>query len=211
LLTVVGHVTVSTDRTQVQPGRDLVEVIRAAVDGGATHVVLREKDLLAAERSELAHQVAEALDASASERLVIASDLRLAAAVGAAGVHLAARDPWPAANELEVGDRRLLLGRSCHSETELREARDRGADYATISPVFPTSSKPGYGPALGTDGLARLCGAVLGLPVIALGGIGPGRVAPCLAAGAAGVAAMGEVMRSDDPGAVVALLVAEAG
>lgn len=204
------RVVVLTDRRLVPSGSDLVEVVRAVVEGGATHVVLREKDLPTTERSVVAHSIAEALGESVSERLVIASDVVLAAAVGAAGVHLAARDPWPDEHQFVVGDRRLLVGRSCHSETELRGAEEHRADYATVSPVLPTSSKPGYGPALGMDELARLCRSVPSLPVVALGGIGLGRAAQCLAAGAAGVAVMGEIMRSDDPGKLVALLASEA-
>jgi thiamine-phosphate pyrophosphorylase len=42
---------------------------------------------------------------------------------------------------------------------------------------------------------------------LALGGIDSAqRVAECMAAGAAGVAVLGAVMRADDPGAVVAEL-----
>lgn len=92
----------------------------------------------------------------------------------------------------------------------MHAAQHEGVDYVTLSPVFPTVSKPGYGPPLGAQELARLCGQVPGLAVVALGGVGPGRVRPCLAAGAAGVAVMGEVMRSADPGALVAALVREA-
>jgi thiamine-phosphate pyrophosphorylase len=101
------------------------------------------------------------------------------------------------------------VGRSCHSVAELVEAQRRGAAYATLSPVFATPSKPGYGPALGLEGLAAACAAVPGLPVVALGGVGPGRAAACRSAGAAGVAVMGEVMRSPDPAAVVRRLLAE--
>jgi thiamine-phosphate pyrophosphorylase len=73
-----------------------------------------------------------------------------------------------------------------------------GADYVTASPVFVTASKPGYGPPLGLDGLARIVAAARG-PVIALGGITEGNAAECLAAGACGIAVMGEVMRSAEP------------
>jgi thiamine-phosphate pyrophosphorylase len=80
-----------------------------------------------------------------------------------------------------------------------------------LSPVFPTASKPGYGPAIGLDSLADAAGRGRG-PVIALGGITAANTPLCLAAGARGVAVMGEVMRATDPRtAVEALLAAMLG
>mgnify|MGYP002084332812 CR=1 FL=1 len=71
-----------------------------------------------------------------------------------------------------------------------------------MSPVFATDSKPGYGPALGAEGLAALVSDAL-LPVYALGGIRADTVAACLTAGAAGVAVMGAVMGAEDPAAAL--------
>jgi thiamine-phosphate pyrophosphorylase len=89
-------------------------------------------------------------------------------------------------------------------------AADR-VDYATLSPIWATASKPGYGPALGIEGLAKAVVAVPELPVYALGGVMPGRASACIEAGAAGVAVMGAVMGAPDPAAVVRVLLAELG
>jgi thiamine-phosphate pyrophosphorylase len=199
---------VLTDRRMASDaGHDLADVVAAAVaeaDGGVA-VILREKDLPWPDRHRLALRL-RAITASAGSGLIVASDVALAGEVEADGVHLAAMDPWP--EDTGAG---LLLGRSCHTTEELvaaAEGADGGiADYATYSPVFATASKPGYGPALGIEGLAAGCAAVAhtgsDLAVYALGGIEPGRAARCRAAGAAGVAVMGAVMRADDPGAAV--------
>jgi thiamine-phosphate pyrophosphorylase len=115
-------------------------------------------------------------------------------------VHLTAADPFPAV-------RPPLVGRSCHSAADLARAAAEGCDWVTLSPFAPTPSKPGYGPALGPAGLAAL---VRGAPpVLALGGVRPGDVAGCLAAGASGVAVMGPVMR--DPAVVAGYCAALAG
>jgi thiamine-phosphate pyrophosphorylase len=128
--------------------------------------------------------------------------------VGADGVHLAAAEPWPEAAAREG----LVAGRSCHTPSELAAALVEGADRATYSPVFATASKPGYGPALGLDGLAAGCRAVPGLAVLALGGVDPATAGACVEAGAAGVAVMGGIMRAAHPAAAVrALLRAVAG
>jgi thiamine monophosphate synthase len=109
-----------------------------------------------------------------------------------------------------VGDRLRVIGvdypgRFCHSQEELDSAA--GAEFATLSPIFPTRSKPGYGPPLGLAALARLCSAAA-LPVYALGGVEtPERVHDCLAQGAAGVAVMGAIMRAPDPARTVKELV----
>ncbi len=182
---------VLTDRSQCA-GR-LVDTVAAAVDGGARAIVLREKDLPAQERDRLAEQLRALLD-PVDGVLVRAGAERSA---GADAVHLAANDPFPR-------PRPALVGRSCHSVEELGRAGAEGCDYVMLSPVFPTASKPGYGPALGLAGLASL--VVVAPPAYALGGIRPGDVPGCLAAGARGVAVMGSIMR--DPGTVPAYLAA---
>jgi thiamine-phosphate pyrophosphorylase len=203
---MAGALMVLTDRRLAGgAGHDLVDVVAAAVDAGASAVLLRERDLPGAERRGLAERLRSIATAAGAE-LIVASDATLARDVGADGVHLAAADP-----DVPPGAG-LRVGRSCHTIDDLRAAATAGLDYATFSPVFATMSKPGYGPALGIDGLAagvrvladagsRRTGRAL--PVYALGGIGPAEASACRAAGAAGVAAMGAVMRADDPGGVV--------
>lgn len=198
----VGVVVVTDRVAAAATGRSLVDVVARAVSGGADAVLLREKDLAPDERRRLAEAL-RAVTTAGGAALWVASDVALALAAGADVVHLAAADPWPAP------DRRLRRGRSCHDPAELVAARDAGADHVTYSPVYATPSKPGYGPPLGLAGLAAGCRAVPGLAVVALGGIEPGRAGECVAAGAAGVALMGAVMRADDPGAVVRSVVRE--
>jgi len=182
---------VLTDRTQC--AGDLAGTVAAAVDAGARAVVLRDKDLPLPQRTALAEQIAGLL-------APVDGVLVWAGAAGSAGhpaVQLSAADPLP-------GPRPALVGRSCHSAAELTRARAEGCDWAFVSPLAATASKPGYGPALGAAGLAAL--APLGPPVFALGGVAPGDVAGCRAAGAYGVAVMGPVMR--DPSVVARYLAA---
>jgi thiamine-phosphate pyrophosphorylase len=229
---------VVTDRhLAASAGHGLTDVVASAAEGGARWVLLREKDLPRPERRRLALDLLAAL-APHGGHLIVAGDAGLAADVAATAVHLSATDPWPPTGWAEPGvvgqgarpssvsrapaggPLRAagsdgppgwggMVGRSCHDLGELRSARREGVDYATLSPVFVSPSKPGYGPALGLGGLAAACDAVPDVPVLALGGVGPGRAADCAAARARGVAVMGEVMRAPDPAAVVGDLVAE--
>ena len=107
-------------------------------------------------------------------------DLDAVEATGAAGVHLpGGSDPVLARRRFPEG----LIGVSAHSAAEATALLRAGADYVTLSPIFLTDSKPGYGPALGPDALAAAAATAPG-PVIALAGITPDNAAQCLAAGA---------------------------
>ncbi len=178
-----GGLVVLTDRSLA--AEPLISVVRAAVRGGAAWVILREKDLPYAERAALAESLREVLPAG---RLIVAGPDPL----GGDAVHLASSDPWPAD---DVG----LIGRSCHGVP-----RTSKEDYVTLSPVYLTASKPGYGPALGPSVAGRLAGEV---PWLALGGVDLAeRAAECAAAGAGGIAVMGAIMRAADPERVAANL-----
>jgi thiamine-phosphate pyrophosphorylase len=196
----VPPLLVLTDRrASERAGRSLPRTVAEVAAAGAPAVVLREKDLDRDARRDLARQLLEVVEASGT-RLLIASDVDLAVEVGAAGVHLAAADPVPAPSaSAALG----LVGRSCHGADEVRAARAEGVDLVTVSPVATSASKPGYGPPIGVDGVGALVSVADPLPVLALGGVTPTMVGPLLAAGAAGTAVMGAVMRAADPGGVV--------
>ncbi len=191
---------VISDRAQAR--RPLLEIAGAAFAAGCRWFSLREKDLPAAERREL---LAELVALGRRYRAVVGvhDDIAAAAAAGAGAVHLpAGSDPAVARAALP----QALIGVSAHSTGEAFSAIAEGADYATLSPIFPTDSKPGYGPAIGLEYLSVLAAVASG-PIVALGGVSPENAADCLAAGAAGIAVMGEVMRADDPAAVVRALI----
>jgi thiamine-phosphate pyrophosphorylase len=191
---------VISDRSQSQ--RPLITVAAAAFDGGCRWFSLREKDLPADERRALlAAIVAHGRGYGAT--VMAHDDLDAVIATGAGGVHLpSGADPQVARARLPQG----LIGVSAHTPGEAAALLAAGADYVTISPIFLTDSKPGYGPALGLDGLTAATAAVKG-PVVALAGINADNARACLDAGAAGIAVMGEVMRAADAEATVRGLV----
>lgn len=142
-------------------------------------MLVRDKDAPRAERCRIATSLLRGLEGSGAT-VSISDDLGLAADLGL-GVHLSEEGPSIAAARAALGDRRI--GASRHDAGGL--GRSLLADYATLSPVL---GSPGKGPALGwpafTDALPE------GLPVLALGGVGPDQVATARQAGAAGVAAI---------------------
>ena len=176
---------VVTDR--VQAAGPLAVVVADAVAAGARAVLLRDRDLPDDERAALAADLRAVLDPVGGLLVTAGSVAGPAHPAVHPAVHLAAAEPFP-------DPRPALVGRSCHSAAELAQARAEGCDWAFLSPVFPTASKPGYGPALGVEGFARL--RPPGPPVYALGGVLPEHVPDLLAAGAHGIAVMGPVMRA---------------
>lgn len=171
---------VVTDSTRCP--RPLPEQVALALRGGPFALVLRDKHLQWTDRAALAEEL-EPLLASSGGRLIVSDP-----PVPVEAAHLSASFPMPR-------PRPALVGRSVHEG----ETPEPGLDYCTYSPVWPTASKPGYGPALGTRKLAAFC-AASSVPVFALGGADlPERARAAREAGAAGVAVMGAVMRAEDP------------
>ena len=101
-------------------------------------------------------------------------------------------------------DGHVWIGCSVHSEREAESAVRQGADFLMVGSIFPTPSHPSR-PAAG-PGLIRRC-VGYGVPVIAIGGIGPARVPEVMEAGAYGVAAISALWRAADPaGETIAML-----
>jgi thiamine-phosphate pyrophosphorylase len=197
----VPPLLVISDRRQAR--RPLEEVAEAIFAGGCRWLSLREKDLPPAERLALLSALV-ALGRRWGATVIVHEGVDAAAEAGAGGVHL------PSGSSAAAARARLprgLIGASAHTAREASDLLGSGADYVTISPVFPTASKPGYGPAIGLDGLAEIVAQVPG-PVIALGGINAANAPLCLSAGASGVAVMGEVMRATNPQAMVEAMLA---
>ena len=174
----------------------VVEVAQAALAAGARLLQYRAKQTSGLEMWEHAQQLA-ILCAAYNARLMINDRADVARAAGAAGVHRpSAGLPLRALKAACAAG--AWLGVSAHTPQDLDEASRQGATFATISPVWETSSKPGYGPVLGPERLAELCAAHT-LPLYALGGVTPARARACRDAGCAGVAVMSGIVSAPDP------------
>jgi thiamine-phosphate pyrophosphorylase len=182
-----------TDRRQAR--RPLIEVVAHAIRAGCRWISLREKDLSEDDQIALVGALLP-IAWRHGARVSLHGDPALAKVANADGVHLAARSNLIAARKLLGADK--LIGVSIHTVTEA-EAIDPGVvDYAIAGPAFETASKPGYGPEIGRIGLAEIAAAAR-VPVLAIGSINAMRAAEVLAAGPAGIAVMGGVMRAADP------------
>lgn len=178
---------------------DFWERVSAVDAAGAVAIHLRSKT-----RSGRAmYEIAERLRTAVSI-LFVNDRVDLARLVGADGVHL------PEAG-LPVEQARALLppptlvGRSTHTTHDAEAAMAGGADYAFLGPVWSTESHPAASP-IGLEGWNQTRGHL-----IAIGGVTPERVGPCLGAGAYGVAAIRAIWHADDPRAAAQAMLVSLG
>ncbi len=156
-------------------------------------VVLREKDLTPSEYLTLAKQVTEICKKHGTS-CILHSFTDVAISLGADGIHL----PLHLLRDMSDEDRRCfkVIGASCHSVQEAKEAEMLGCTYITAGHVFDTDCKKGL-PGRGLDFLRSVCEAV-DIPVYAIGGIGKDNYASVKTAGAAGACIMSGFMSCDD-------------
>ncbi len=187
-----------TDRRSLPEGRDLLTVVRSALEGGVRGVQLREKDLCAAELLPLARDM-RALTREFGARLLINDRIDVALAVDADGVHLGGHSlPASAARKILGPDK--LIGVSTHGLENVAAAADAGADFATFGPVWFTPSKAPYGDPVGLAPLRNTASAN-DLPLFPLGGVTADRLPELISAGVPRAACIGAILNAPDPAA----------
>lgn len=199
---IVCYVTESQSLGFTELGSSILAKIAAAVEAGVDWVQIREKEMPARQLVTIAraavgmssHKPPAPGEADRLGALVLVNDrLDVALAADAAGLHLG-RQSLPAHDV--IAWRRegktatdFMVGLSCHTIDELRQAEDAGADYAFFGPIFDTPAKRRFGPPLGIAKLAAACLATR-LRVIAIGGVTLENGTECFHAGGAGIAAI---------------------
>ncbi|MBP2437728.1 bifunctional hydroxymethylpyrimidine kinase/phosphomethylpyrimidine kinase [Microbacterium amylolyticum] len=184
--------------------RDAADVVRAAVDGGATIVQVRGKDVGATRLLEVVIACAEANAGRATLVVNDRIDVYLAARAAGAdvhGVHIGQSDVPPVSARQIVGPD-AIIGLSASTPENLDRVRalpPGTVDYLGTGAVRATPTKRDHPVPLGWDGLARAIASAGGLPCVAIGGLGPGDAADAYAAGADGVAVVRAICLADDP------------
>jgi thiamine-phosphate pyrophosphorylase len=190
--------------TTTDPTHALLETIRRAAAAGINWIQIREKDLETRKLNELV-RLAAAGARETGTRILVNDRLDVALAAGAAGVHLG-ETSLPVETVAEwrrsAGHAEFRIGASCHSTEAARAADSAGADYVFFGPVFATPSKSAFGAPQGIERLREACRSVR-IPVLAIGGVTVENAYSCLAAGAAGVAAIRLFQESEDLSTVV--------
>jgi thiamine-phosphate pyrophosphorylase len=207
----------------------LVEKIAAIAAAGIDWVQIREKDMSARQLAALTREAIAEIrrrGPNGAARVIVNDRVDVAITESSGGVHLGEAGlpvadvaRWVkrtasgvvvsddgAASQFPVaasGD--FLIGASCHSLEGAKAAARDGADYIFFGPVFATPSKAKFGEPQGVKKLAEVCSTVQG-PVIAIGGITLENAGECIAAGAAGIAAIRLFQDAAEPAQVISVL-----
>ncbi|MHB8771180.1 MAG: thiamine phosphate synthase [Syntrophales bacterium] len=187
---------------RLSAGRSNLEVLEAAIRGGAKIIQLREKELPVRDLYRMACAFRK-ITAEAGMLLIINDRVDIALAADADGVHLGQDDlPLSAARRIAP---ELLIGISTHTRAEALQAQSEGADYVNIGPIFPTATKEGVNRFLGPEAIPGIA-ARLEIPFTVMGGIGAANIVRVVGQGAHRVAVVTAVTMAVDMAAAVAAL-----
>jgi thiamine-phosphate pyrophosphorylase len=181
-------------------GRELAEVLPAAIRGGVDVVQLREKESSDADLIARA-RIAKALCEEAGALFIVNDRADIAVEVGADGVHVGQEDMDVAAVRELVGEG-MLVGLSTHGPAEIdaamaAEQPSGRPDYIGVGPIHETPTKPGR-QAVGLE-LVRYAAEHAAMPFFAIGGLDAGNVGEVLAAGAGRVCVLRAIAEAEDP------------
>ena len=166
---------------------DQIEMIASAHPKA---IVLREKNLSEKEYEQLARQVMQICQKHGTQ-CILHSFSNVAIALGAVAVHM----PLPLLQKMTPQEKShfQIIGASCHSLEEAKEAQDLGCTYITAGHIFLTDCKKGL-PGRGLPFLEEICKTVR-IPVYAIGGISSQNIESVRKTGAAGACIMSGFMR----------------
>ena len=181
-----------TNRNLVK--EDFLERIEKIVSARPKAIILREKDLSQQEYEIIAKKVIEICE-KYDTVCILHSFYTVAYRLDCRAIHM----PLFMLREMSEAERKTfdILGASCHSVEEAREAENLGCTYITAGHIFKTDCKKGL-QERGLDFLQRVCEAV-SIPVYAIGGIAPENSSDVIKSGAKGGCIMSTAMKCENP------------
>lgn len=184
-------------------GKNLLDIVREAVQAGVTMVQLREKKASTREFVALGHAI-KAITKAHNVPLLINDRVDVALAIDADGVHIGQ-------NDMDYADARRLLGYdkiiglSIDTQEQLHEAQSLDVNYLGLGPIFPTTTKTDTSAEWGIQGL-RQAHNFSCHPLVAIGGITTNNAAMVMASGADGIAVVSAICSAPSPSQAVAAL-----
>ena len=190
---------------EVTGGRDPLEIARAALNGGARMLQLRDKLRDKGEQLPLGTALRD-LCAANDALLIINDHADLAAALGPdhVGLHVGQTD-LPVAEARKILAPGQVLGRSNREIDLIIESQDMGADHVAFGAMYTTTTKTVTRAPQGPERLKQARSAA-NVPLVAIGGITADNVAPVVAAGADAICVTAAVGSAPEPEAAAARL-----
>lgn len=182
--------------------KEFLKKVEQALAGGVTLLQLREKEKSAREYMALARRVKEISD-QFGVPLLIDDRVDVAAAVGAAGVHVGQSD-IPVADARKILGPDRIVGATAKTVEQAVEAWEQGADYLGVGAIYPTTTKVKT-VLTSVETLREICRAVP-IPVNAIGGLNAGNMGILKGARAAGICVVSAIMKSEDPKTTASVL-----
>lgn len=176
-------------------GRDLAEITRQAIRGGADVIQLRDKAAKAVALVEEGRRLLH-ITKPAGVPLIINDHVDAAIAIGADGVHLGQED-MPVLEARQLLGSGVIIGKSTHSLQQALDADREPIDYLALGPIYPTPTKPDY-PFVGLELIGQVA-SVIAHPMVAIGGIDERTLPDVLASGATCVAVVRAVCAAEHP------------
>ncbi|MCM3124624.1 MULTISPECIES: thiamine phosphate synthase [unclassified Mesobacillus] len=176
--------------------QDPVTVLEAAIRGGITIFQYREKgegSLCDLEKQKLGKRLRKICKEN-DIPFIVNDDIELALELDADGVHIGQEDEDAAQVRRKIGDR--ILGVSVHNLEEAEKAKQAGADYFGVGPVFPTATKTDTRAVQGTAMIEEL--KDFGVPIVGIGGINADNAKLVMTAGADGVSVITAISQAED-------------
>ena len=176
-------------------GKDFYESVEASIRGGAKIVQLREKNMDTRDFFKRALKLKEICHKHGVD-FVINDRLDIAIAVDADGVHLGQSD-MPIQKAKEILGHKKIIGISAKNMEEALEAQKYGADYIGVGAIFATDTKKDSG-LIDLETLKDMTNQI-NIPVLAIGGIGLGKLGYLKDTGIDGICVIFDILGSDDP------------
>ena len=184
-----------TDRA-LAGGRDIEDIVCESVEGGATMVQLREKDIDTRDFIELALRLKKVL-APYGVPLIINDRVDVALASDADGVHIGQSD-MPYAMARRILGPEKIIGLSVENFAQIEEANSLDVDYIGVSPVFATPTKTNTAAPFGLEGLRRAVEMSVH-PTVAIGGMNASTAADVISTGTDGIAVVSAIVCAASP------------
>ncbi|MGN0269568.1 MAG: thiamine phosphate synthase [Candidatus Weimeria sp.] len=184
-----------TDRRWLREGQSLSDVIKQAVEGGATMIQLREKELDREQVIKEALEIKSFLNAK-NIPLIIDNDIEITKRVGADGVHVG-QDDCPVSEARKLLGNDFIIGATAHNVSEAVKAEEDGADYLGVGAAFGSSTKVDAKAIVSLDEYKKITEAV-SIPVVAIGGIDETNIMRLKGLGLSGFAVVSAIFARDD-------------